>query len=286
MYYIDCMKNILFLADFTKDNSIHYAETGFTSKNIGQTHQHDFYEILFILSGEITHSLPGHISLLKKYDIQFIRPNDQHNLIPTGQRECHIINIAFSPRHMDRRLLDLMQYNTKDNLPFEPLSTSSFFFSTLIQSAMQIKEFYHVKSRENHLYHLLHGFMLEYSQKLNSCASKAPLWLQDVCGQMHYDENYIEGLTAFVTLSHRTQEHLTRQMKKYYQLTPTAFINDLRLKHAAGLLTDSRKDILTIMHDSGFNNSAYFSRKFKAKYQCTPSEYRNFNINILFHPKR
>lgn len=66
-------------------------------------------------------------------------------------------------------------------------------------------------------------------------------------------------------------------MKKYYGVTVTEFINDLRLNYAANMLKNSNMSILDICYDCGFDNTSYFHRKFKEKYDVTPLKFRNLN---------
>jgi AraC family cel operon transcriptional repressor len=74
--------------------------------------------------------------------------------------------------------------------------------------------------------------------------------------------------------SRKTQEHVTRSFKKHLNMTPTVFINNLRLNKAAFLLTSTDKSIFDISFVCGFESISYFNRLFKEKYYFSPNKYR------------
>lgn len=90
------------------------------------------------------------------------------------------------------------------------------------------------------------------------------------------------GLTLEGTAEHcRTS---VRTLQKAFQSTDLSFsqyVNDLRLAVAAVQLFQSDKDITTIAFQSGFSNSAYFSKRFKEKYRLSPVNYRKRSQALL-----
>lgn len=56
--------------------------------------------------------------------------------------------------------------------------------------------------------------------------------------------------------------------------TPVLYLIHYRLSRAAKLLSDTDLSAATIAYETGFENNAYFCRKFKEYYQVTPGEYR------------
>lgn len=67
---------------------------------------------------------------------------------------------------------------------------------------------------------------------------------------------------------------LTARLKKTSGMTPRAFIEDIRLKHAAQMLGDGTHRISEIADLLCFCSSKHFCSRFRLKYGCTPSEYR------------
>ena len=114
-------------------------------------------------------------------------------------------------------------------------------------------------------------------QKQKNSREIIPGWLESACHEMQKKENYQEGLKRFVELSGKSQEHLNRVMKKYYKMTPTAFLNTIRLEQAALLLRTTEESVLNIMLECGFNNVSYFNQRFREGFGITPTRYRQFN---------
>ena len=70
-------------------------------------------------------------------------------------------------------------------------------------------------------------------------------------------------------------------MKKYYQITPTEYLNRIKLERAAELLETTSDSVLDIMFECGFNNVSYFNQLFKKAYGTTPGGYRRLNYSVI-----
>lgn len=67
---------------------------------------------------------------------------------------------------------------------------------------------------------------------------------------------------------------LYRKMEELTQKTPSEFVRNIRLKHAALLLKSTKMTVQEIMFKSGFTNKSYFYREFSKQFETSPSEYR------------
>lgn len=68
-----------------------------------------------------------------------------------------------------------------------------------------------------------------------------------------------------------------RTLQKVFQVADLSFshyLNDLRLTSAAICLYQTNSPITAIAFQWGFNNSAYFAKRFKEKYHLSPMKYR------------
>jgi AraC-like DNA-binding protein len=72
---------------------------------------------------------------------------------------------------------------------------------------------------------------------------------------------------------------LYRKVKALLGCSITDYILNRRLKKAKYLLNNESFTISEITYMVGFSNPNYFSTVFKAKYDCTPSEFKKNNIN-------
>ena len=77
-----------------------------------------------------------------------------------------------------------------------------------------------------------------------------------------------------IMLSQKSREHLARSLKQYFDVTPSEYINELRLNYASNLLIHTNTPVLKICYDSGFQSPSYFYKVFNKKYEMSPNEFR------------
>ena len=68
--------------------------------------------------------------------------------------------------------------------------------------------------------------------------------------------------------------------KKQFGITVNSYITQVKLDHAARLLSEGELTISEIANETGFSDQSYFSKVFSSKYGITPSEYRNDARNL------
>ena len=102
----------------------------------------------------------------------------------------------------------------------------------------------------------------------------APWWLKKACGAMEQRRNLRSGGSRLSELAGKSPEHVIRQMRRYYGMTPTQYVNELRLRAAGELLAASDDHILDISVSLGFENPSYFAQLFKKKYGVPPTAFR------------
>ncbi|MPN50250.1 HTH-type transcriptional regulator CdhR [bioreactor metagenome] len=81
-------------------------------------------------------------------------------------------------------------------------------------------------------------------------------------------------LAELARSAHVSPNHLLRLFKTATGSTPGDYLLRVRLGHAAKLLRQSALSIGEIAEASGFPDSNYFSRKFRAHYGQSPRVYR------------
>lgn len=72
----------------------------------------------------------------------------------------------------------------------------------------------------------------------------------------------------------RSKYHLTRAFRKYYHITPGAYLALIRLERAKELLENTALPVYEIGQQVGFPNSAYFATLFRQRFGCSPTEFR------------
>ncbi len=66
---------------------------------------------------------------------------------------------------------------------------------------------------------------------------------------------------------------LYKKLTAILDQTPTLFIRNIRLQHAAEMLKEGQLTISEIAEKAGFSSPSYFSKQFQETYGCKPSEY-------------
>lgn len=246
-------------------------------------HFHDFFELLFVLDGRIKYKLYNIDIHLTKGASHFIFPETIHRFtIDKTLIEGTLVNIAFPPYFMDKSTLTLLEKaNSNNDNKMNIMNIGLDIINILYKKVVMINKSKDIKYQKAILNSMLTDYLSEYILRQESEEKNAPNWLIHSINEMRNDNNYIIGLERFVDISQRSQEHLTRSVKKYLGITPTAYINDLRLEYSHDLLLKTDNAILDIANISGFNNISYFEKVFKKKFHQTPSKYRIINT----HPK-
>ena len=85
---------------------------------------------------------------------------------------------------------------------------------------------------------------------------------------------YNLGIDAYARMTNRSVSSFKRDFQSVYHTTPGRWLMDKKLTHAKKLLMQTHNTISCVAFDSGFENTAHFSRLFKQKTGLTPMEYR------------
>ena len=67
---------------------------------------------------------------------------------------------------------------------------------------------------------------------------------------------------------------LNRRFRARYQMSPSEYLQRVRIHEACRLLTDTDESIAEVAHDTGFYDQAHLTRTFKKWRDMTPSEFR------------
>lgn len=242
-------------------------------------HVHDFYELLLIVTGSQSLTVNDKNILLHESSLVLIRPNDIHSkkYLSEGMH----INLAF-PKKTAADLFNYLGKGFPKELLLEPDIPPFVVLTNLEKSIIQSRlesltqaGVHGSESIRTQLRILLFELFVKYFTALKSENPDMPDWLATVTSEMKKKENFIQGMPALLDISGKSHEYLCRSFKKYFDMTPTAFINEQRLNFVTNLLIHSDLEIMDICLEAGFDNLSHFYHIFKKKFHTTPTEYRN-----------
>ena len=74
-----------------------------------------------------------------------------------------------------------------------------------------------------------------------------------------------------------TPQYLSYIFSKNMNVSFSNYLTDIRLRYAAGILSDKTLSITDVCYLSGYRNLSHFIRSFKRKYNLSPGEYKKLN---------
>lgn len=248
-------------------------------------HYHDFYEIFIVEEGPLLHHINGECETLYPDTMGFIRPEDQHFFSRKDKGSVQFFNLAFDEEQF-KRAMELAKQCTPQ-VTHRPLMDKVVLpheLSRLLLRRMKwlrdVNKWVPEAVQEAEGVTLLAELIVLFTVGSGN-AHIIPFWLRKACDAMYQPDNLVVGIPRLVELSGKTQEHVTRSMRKYMHQTPSSFINAIRLERVAEALTSTERPIFDIMLDVGFQNTSHFNKLFKDKYHMSPRKYRATAMNIL-----
>lgn len=262
----------------------HAAETILLNEAETYRHTHEFYELFMINEGEVYHRCNQYERLLLPDTVCLVRPSDIHSFRKGNCKSVHFVNLAFSIELYEKCQSIWKQfYGGKEEQMEDCVRLSGGLSQALCLRIMYLMKCM-AYSTDILTIDIIQGILTDsftYLQYQKNNREIIPGWLEKTCRDMRKKENYQAGIKRFVELSGKSQEHLNRMMKKYYTMTPSAYLNSVRLERTAILLRTTDESILDIMMECGYNNVSYFNQRFKEAYGISPGRYRKLNRSVV-----
>jgi AraC family transcriptional regulator, dual regulator of chb operon len=239
-------------------------------------HFHDFHEIFWVYEGRGWHWINGEKRELLPGRLLLIRAADVHGFSRAEEGPLRFWNLAFFPstwHYLRRRYFG----NVADFFGAGHISRREFQLSPNELADLRLaSRDLDVTPRPRVA---IERFLLNlFSQRvLNAQSSKAttlPDWLVEACRQIREEKHFAEGTPAFARLSHRTPEHVAREVRRHLGKTPTDIVNEARMAHASSRLSTSNDKIIQIAAECGFENLSHFYRVFTRQFSLSPRQYR------------
>ncbi len=241
-------------------------------------HCHNYFELCLMINGKCKHMINNTIQLLSEGYLLLIRDFDIHDYAGTGDNEFQFLNLSFeidTLRGAFDYLGDGFNYGALLTAEYSPcVILSQHEKMKLFYSLMELNSIKDSRLAKTQMRALLLNIFIKYFQKYSEKESDIPLWLEILYEKMKKPENFIHGSERMLELSGKTREHLSRSMQKYYNITPTAYINELKLNYAINLMYSSNLSITDICYECGFSNISWFYKLFEREYGISPAKFK------------
>jgi AraC family cel operon transcriptional repressor len=267
----------LTLSDLPADHFCTYAHHTIACLTPESCHTHDFHECFWVEENTGIHWINGKHLLLRPGDLVLIHACDLHAFnSQTLEAPLRIVNFAFHAeawRYMRRRYFGGREvFFSNRSLTGRTYQLDNFQLAAIRQAALGLRS--GLRDRLQTETFLLSLLALLQADRFNAKERAAPAWIREACAAIGQNRNFAGGIPALARLAGRSPEHISREFRRYLDLTPTEIINDARTSHAADRLATSDDQILTIVLDCGLENLSHFYRLFRARYNCSPRAYR------------
>ena len=271
---------------YTKKEFIHPGKTIYVGKySTSRTeppHGHEFIELVYILSGQVTHEIDGQQYLLQRGDILFMSPGCTHAFY--SNEKYTYINLLFSPEVLEESenplpLLSLSAFNElRHDAAFGMLSffgeERSEIEASILSMLMEFKE--KKPHWEEILSNGLHTLLLKMLRKAEQGIEERELSAMWQGLSQYIDENLGSRLTlsALAEKCFYNPSYFSRCFKEKFGLTLTEYITKKRLNHAKELLAAGSLSIEEISEQCGFADRAACTKAFQKYLGANPKDFR------------
>lgn len=240
-------------------------------------HYHNFCEFTLITEGTVLHIVNSQAQILHSHTLNFVRANDVHYYKRYDNNSVCKYNVGIPN---DILFQALNYYGIAPEMIYEP----EMPFAVLLNQQEYYNLFNKLEKFQNLDFGTEHGiiflnivsdvlYLLLRAEKQTVNFTKMPDWFNKLIIALESPENFTIGIDKLKTISNYSTEYINRCFKKYLSITPSEYINRLRIEHAAKLLIDGKDNILNICYLVGFKNEGYFYKRFKEYYNMTPNEF-------------
>ncbi|MDR0656747.1 MAG: AraC family transcriptional regulator [Treponema sp.] len=247
-----------------------------------QMHTHrNLYEMFLCIKGNAIHLINNKEQLISTGSITFIRPDDIHGFIDPISEEFQVFNMSVDKDVMEEAFEYLGRENANTVL-LKPVVTPNRIVPKLEYPILRdkLERMFFLHGLETSRIHLTLRLMIinvlsNYFLTPSSINNEnMPPWIQRVVDEMHRPEYYVVGVRMLYEIACKCPEHVCREFKKYLNKTPTEIVNEIRLEEAAKELVYTKKKVIDISGQVGFENLSHFHHWFKKIYGLSPLEFR------------
>ena len=258
-----------------------YYEEFFAPKDylIFPLHWHKHFEIIHMYSGKLKLQLANDIYELNAGDICFIDSNLSHSGISLSD------DLSYEIIQINR---DATEEYANDFKPIKHLLDKEFNLERIFNDNYVSSLFSMVKTlysytdflTHEHLYKGIVYELFAYLSLYHTTDKKFSILNPSFYNIIDYiDKHCDEDITVEKLAKHFNYNvsYFSHKFRELVGISPNKYIVISRLKFAESLLLCTKLSIEIISQKCGFENTSYFIRRFKDRYNMTPKAFRTIN---------
>lgn len=244
-------------------------------------HSHNMWELIFFEKGETANTVNDVEYTANPGDVFLIGPPHTHAI--TFRSTPHLHRDLYYTDESVREVAAMFSEDLYDKLCSDDIlhfHMSSNTFQTIIRQSEKLE----LASMDNGgitndelkkiSISVLH-FVIGLSQiKTISATPSYPKWLLDIIQRLSSPEYFTKSVENIVSETYYSHATVSNIFREYLGVTLSEYLINLRLEHAAELLTNTSKSTLEICSAVGYDSLSYFIKQFKKKFGVTPHKYR------------
>lgn len=248
-------------------------------------HMQDYFEMVWVQNGNVRlHDNTGKRDL-SEGDLIFIGPDQPHGLQGRGDAPI-VVSLAVRPgviRAIGNRHEDLsgVAFWTGGH---RPVVTHRDIrqLAELNKAALKLER---SPRQKLHLEAFLLPLLIALDRHPDGLSLDAPNWLVAACTAAQAPDIFRDGAAGFVAACGRAHPHVSRSLRRYMDITPSDYINGIRMAYAARRLTGTSDTLAEIARDCGLPNMSHFHKVFLEAFNETPQRYRKARQKDLIQPR-
>ena len=252
-------------------------------------HTHDFDELVFVLGGSAVHTIDDEEYPIIRGDVFVVRGNHKHGY--SNEKNFHIANVLYQREFFEslkHALADLPGFNVL--FVHEPFYRKKHKFkSKLHLNARQLRKMsellnYMTTEQEDiwagtaalneHIFSIIVINLCKFFQEVKSPQPKTLLRISAAIDFIEHNFDKPISNEQLANLADMTIGSFRYLFKKITGLSPIDYLIRLRIEKAADIMAkNSGMRVIDVAFKVGFENSAYFTKKFKKIIGITPIAY-------------
>lgn len=226
------------------------------------------YYLLYLVSGELTVTLPTKEAILEAGNFIIFPPNCRYKYSHKNGAPIEYMWLHFTGSDVEKTLrkYELKIYPLINKI--EPDDAIIMRFQNIFNAFIK-----HDKFRENELSTLLERLMISLARRVSGEKKQTNLLNKSIA---YINSNYIDDIRIpeLAKMESLSVSRYNTLFRKVTGLSPIEYIKKMRLASACELLSATDLPIKTISSMVGYTDSHFFSRIFKKSLGVSPAFYR------------